>query len=207
MYHKSIFNYIYEKEKNNWVIYNTFSGAIILINNKTKRKYDNLNDNEIKNTNEFINNLIKQGILIDNNYDEKKLVDASRTRRVFGEKYAYLRILTTTACNARCSYCYENGFKVETMSEETADSLIKYILNLPKMENFYIHWFGGEPLLNTKVIDKIMSAIYDKLKLNGTTIHVYFTSNGSMLDKEMSHKAKELWHANSFQITIDDIGK
>lgn len=207
MYHKSIFNFIYEKSKNNWVIYNTFSGSIILMNNELKEKFDNLEDGKIENNDIDICNLIKQGILVDNNYDEKKLIDASRIRRAFGEKSAYLRILTTTACNANCSYCYEKGFKTETMSIETADALIKYILKLPKMEKFYIHWFGGEPLLNTKVIDKVMEAIYDKLKANGTQIFVYFTSNGSMLDKKMSCKAKKIWHANYFQITIDDIGE
>lgn len=207
MYHKSIFNYIYEKSKNNWVIYNTFTGSIVLLDNKSKKKFDGLKDNLIENKNIFINDLINQGILVNNNYDEKKLVDASRARRTYGEKSAYLRILTTTSCNARCPYCYEKGFKTETMNEKTADAVIKHILKLHKMEKFYIHWFGGEPLLNTKVIDKVMKAVYDKLKENGTQIYVYFTSNGSMLDKEMCKKAKELWHTSYFQITIDDIGK
>ena len=207
MYHKSAFNYIYKRTSNNWVIYNTFSGSIILLDDKSKKKFDNLNDDKIENNNKFIDSLIKQGILIDNEHDEKKLIDASRTRRAFGEKSAYLRILTTTACNARCHYCYEKGFKTETMSEKTAEAIAKYILKLPKMEKFYIHWFGGEPLLNTKVIDKVMNAVYDRLKSNGTQIYVYFTSNGSILDNEMCHKAKEVWHATYFQITIDDIGE
>lgn len=207
MYHKSIFNYIYEKSKNNWVIYNTFTGSIVLLDNKSKKKLDDLKDNLIENKNSFINDLINQGILVDNNHDEKSLVDASRARRTYGEKSAYLRILTTTACNARCSYCYEKGFKTETMNEKTADAVIKYILKLPKMEKFYIHWFGGEPLLNTKVIDKVMESVYDKLKENGTHVYVYFTSNGSMLDKEMCKKAKKIWHTSYFQITVDDIGK
>ena len=93
------------------------------------------------------------------------------------------------------------------MDDKTASAVIKHILKLPKMEKFYIHWFGGEPLLNTIVIDKVMDAVYDRLKSNGTRVYVYFTSNGSMLDKEVCHKAKKLWHANYFQITIDDIGK
>ncbi len=207
MYHKSIFNYIYEKSKNNWVFYNTFTGSIVLIDEKLKQKFDNLNDKEIENNDEFINDLINQGFLVDNNHDEKKLVDASRIRRAFGEKSSYLRILTTTACNARCPYCYEKGFKTETMDDKTASAVIKYILKLPKMEKFYIHWFGGEPLLNIKVIDRVMETVYDKLKANGTRVFVYFTSNGSMLDKEVCHKAKKLWHASYFQITIDDIGK
>lgn len=113
MYHKSIFNYIYKRSKNNWVIYNTFSGSIILIDEKLKKKFDSLKDGKIENDDDDINNLINQGILVDNNHDEKKLVDASRTRRAFGEKSAYLRILTTTSCNARCPYCYEKGFLSE----------------------------------------------------------------------------------------------
>lgn len=207
MYHKSIFNYIYEKTKDNWVIYNTLTGAIVLIDGKFKQKFDKLKDGEIYNKDEFINSLIEQGVLVSNDYDEKKLVDASRARRTFGEKSAYLRILTTTACNARCSYCYEKGFNTEVMTEKTADAVIKYILKLPKMEKFYIHWFGGEPLLNTKVIDKVMESVYDKLRANGTQVYVYFTSNGSLLDEKMCHKAKRLWHASYFQITIDDIGQ
>lgn len=73
MYHKSVFNYIYEKSKNNWIIYNTFSGSIIIINDETKKKYDKLDDRKIKNSNKFVNDLINQGILVDNNYDEKKI--------------------------------------------------------------------------------------------------------------------------------------
>ena len=173
MYHKSIYNYIYERSKNNWVIYNTFNGSIVLLDEKSKNKFDKLNDNNISNKGTFIKNLIGQGIIIDNKYDEKKMIDASRARRTYGEKSAYLRILTTTACNARCSYCYEKGFKTETMNEKTADALISYILNLPKMDKFYIHWFGGEPLLNSKVINKVMIAVYDKLISNGTQVYVY----------------------------------
>lgn len=161
MYHKSIYNYIYKKSENLWVIYNTFSGAIIILDNDHKNNYDELKNFHIQNNNKFINNLISQQVLIDNKYDEKQLIDASRARRTYGEKAAYLRILTTTGCNARCEYCYEKGFKTETMTLETAKHLINHILTLPKMEKFYIHWFGGEPLLNTKVIDVVMESVYD----------------------------------------------
>ena len=207
MYHKSIYNYIYKKEDNCYVIFNTFTGSIIMLDNESMEKYNSWEDNTIDNDCELAEGLIGQGILVDNNHDEKKLIDASRARRTYGERAAYLRVLTTTACNARCSYCYEKGFKTETMSDQTADRLVDYILEMPKLDKFYIHWFGGEPLLNTKVIDKVMSSVYDKLKENGTEVFCYFTSNGSLLDKEMAHKAKKLWHANYFQITIDDIGK
>lgn len=205
MYHKSKYNYIYKKDKNLWVIYNTFSGAIVTIDDEKKKAFDLLEDFKIENNTDFIRVLINQSILIENKFDEKLMIDASRARRTYGEKSAYLRILTTTACNARCDYCYEKGFKTTTMNEKTAENVINYINNLPRMEKFYIHWFGGEPLLNTKVIDQIMNATYEKLVQNGTTVFVYFTSNGSLLDKEMVKRAKNIWHATYFQITIDDL--
>ena len=207
MYHKSIYNYIFEKSKNNWVFYNTLSGAIVILDEERKKEFDMLSNYNIKNNNSFVENLIKYGFLVENKYDEKKIVDASRARIAYGEKSAYLRILTTTMCNANCSYCYEKNFKPETMTIEVAKALVKYILKLPKLEKFYIHWFGGEPLLNIRVIDYVMKEIYEKLNENGTNIYVYFTSNGSMLNKNICNKAKKLWHANCFQITIDDIGQ
>ena len=128
------------------------------------KKFDDLSDDNISNDSEFIENLVGQGILVDNKYDEKQLIDASRARRVFNERSAYLRILTTTACNARCEYCYEKGFKIETMTLETANKLVDYILKLPRMDKFYIHWFGGEPLLNENIIDLVMKKVYNFLK-------------------------------------------
>lgn len=85
MYHKSQYNYIYKKENNLWVIYNTFTGAIITIDNKAKEKFDLLEDYKIKNSSEFIRNLINQGGLVNNNFDEKLMIDASRARRTYGD--------------------------------------------------------------------------------------------------------------------------
>lgn len=206
MFHKSIYNFIYKKSSNHWFFYNTLYGSIVILNDEYKKKYDEL-DKNICNDNEFVNSLITQKFLISNDYDEKKIVDASRYRRAYGEKSAYIRILTTTSCNARCSYCYEKGFKTEFMNMNTAEAIVKFILKMPKMEKIYIHWFGGEPLLNIKVIDFIMKSVYSKLKKRGTDVFVYFTSNGSLLNEKLCEKARVEWHANYFQITIDDIGE
>lgn len=51
-----------------------------------------------------------------------------------------------------------------------------------------------------------MRATYNQLIENGTEVFVYFTSNGSLLDREMASRAKNVWHATYFQITIDDLG-
>lgn len=93
------------------------------------------------------------------------------------------------------------------MTLETAEKLVDYILSLPKLDKFYIHWFGGEPLLKIDIIYYVMGKIYDVLTNRGTKVYVYFTSNGSLITKKVANDAKKLWHANWFQITIDGLNK
>ena len=37
-------------------------------------------------------------------------------------------ILPTTACNARCFYCFEQGMKYQAMSDETVEDTLRFIL-------------------------------------------------------------------------------
>lgn len=204
--YKSKYNYFFLREDLTWGVFNTLSGSLTVLENCEKKAYDNLPNSDIREITPFVNQLNKLGILHNEEYDEEAVVNVSRYRRMFADKAAYLRILTTTECNARCSYCYENDYKKYSMTLETADQVIKYILDMPFLEKFYIHWFGGEPLANIKVIDRIMDAIYDKLNNKGTKVFVYFTSNGSLITKEIVYKSKNCWHVTWYQITIDALG-
>lgn len=207
MAYKSSYNYIYNKSKNSWVFFNTLTGGFAILDDENKNRFDNLPEKNITDNNDFVVQLIKLGFLNEDNFDEKNIVNHSRKRNALNNNVAYLRVLTTTGCNARCPYCYELGFNNKTMSIETSDQLIQYILSLPKLEKFYIHWFGGEPLLNIKVIDNVMENVYKKLEEKGTKVYVYVTSNGSLVNEDIVRKAKKEWHTNWFQITIDDLGQ
>lgn len=169
--YKSKYNYIY-KRKNDWCFYNTLTGAICLLDETYKKMYDEFN---FKNQNEVLNSMIKNGFIRHNEYDEESIVNFSRARHCLNDNSMYLRILTTTSCNARCRYCYEKGMKKQSMTLEVAEQISKFILKQPRKEKIYIHWFGGEPLLNIKVIDKVMNDIYDHLKncANLKNINVY----------------------------------
>ena len=57
-------------------------------------------------------------------------------------------ILPTLGCNARCFYCYEEGRQQVSMSPETLDRAIAFILaTRRKNTELHLKWFGGEPLL------------------------------------------------------------
>lgn len=108
-------------------------------------------------------------------------------------------ILTTTDCNARCFYCYEKGYKKYPMSEETADKTAAFIKENCGGEKVHISWFGGEPLYNSKVIDRICRQMHNA----GVKYQSSMVSNGYLFDDEMIEKALNIWNLKSVQITLD----
>lgn len=112
-------------------------------------------------------------------------------------------MLTTTCCNARCPYCYEAGVKAVTMSAGTAKAIADFILmQSQEVKTVEIEWFGGEPLLNTQVIDIICARIMNQkpaeLKFESSMV-----SNGYLIDDTVVQRMVKQWHLYQIQITLD----
>jgi len=110
-------------------------------------------------------------------------------------------IFTTTACNARCFYCYERGRQQKPMKADTARKVADYIItNAAKTgKDITLSWFGGEPLVNEKVIDIICQKVQDA----GFNYRSSMISNGFLFKEKKLDKYINLWKLKSCQITID----
>lgn len=149
--------------------------------------------------------LYKYYFLVPEEFDETSAIDRIRKTLQIPIDDLYLNhpssftILTTSRCNARCFYCYENPLKRKHhMTQDTAEKIAKYILDV-SLGNVTLHWFGGEPLFNYQVIDTITRI----LRQNKKDFVCSFTSNGYMFNKEMAEKAKNVWNTTNVQITLD----
>lgn len=107
-------------------------------------------------------------------------------------------VFTTTECNARCPYCYEYGTAKTTMNEEIAEKTAEYIIKKSGNQIMF-KWFGGEPLINHKVIDIISQRIKD----SGKEYNAYMVSNAYLFDKITDEQILDLWKLNKVQITVD----
>ena len=108
-------------------------------------------------------------------------------------------ILTTTGCNARCFYCYEKGTKPVVMTAETASKVVRYIVAHRGDEEVMLRWFGGEPLVNVKVIEQICM----ELREQGVPFRSSMVSNGYLFDADKVQRAKDLWQLQHVEITLD----
>lgn len=79
-----------------------------------------MSSNNIEKNSTFIFGMIQLGFLQDDYFDEKGIVDYYRFKKTFLDSSQYFRILTTTAYNANCIYCYGNNTSIDFMNEKTA---------------------------------------------------------------------------------------
>lgn len=108
-------------------------------------------------------------------------------------------ILPTTGCNARCVYCYEEGYAVKTMTPEIADRLVDFICETRYNDTVKFRWFGGEPLAAANIIRRICTALQER----GVPYKSSMVTNASLLTKELAHEASELWHLKKVQVSLD----
>lgn len=172
------------------ILYNTTTGGIVCI----KDDEDLLNSLEV---------LAKMFFIVPVNFDEVAWVNNLRTSKLSKkekrEVVTSYTILTTSDCNARCFYCYEKGVPKHSMSQQTAIDIANFIVNKSHGRKVALGWFGGEPLLNTKVIDVICEILSEK----GVEYRSSMISNGLLFSSSVIEKAKQKWNLKNVQITLD----
>jgi len=203
-YRLSLNSYLFA-ENGRFLIKNTMTKEVIeltkreysaIINIKESVEYSYVEENELI-------ELAKKRYLVETDYDEVKQYQqvVYLLKTMSGQKKGlgtYI-ILPTTGCNARCVYCYEEGYEVKTMSPETADRLVDFICETRHDDKIKLHWFGGEPLANVKIIRQICTALKDR----NVPYRSKMTTNASLMTKELAHEAKELWHLEKVQVSLD----
>ena len=197
----SMYNF-YEICDGKALIYNSASGNCIVI---TEAEF--LNFTELKTSNDNIQQFKELGFYVDDSINElQQLIDKAYSNLHNSKKDKY-RVLTTTACNAKCSYCYEKGVSSYNMNNEVADKVANFILNRSKSKKIIeIEWFGGEPLLNTNAISYITEKIL-KQKSSDTIYEASIITNGYLLNVELIDTLISKWKIKRIQITLDGFGE
>lgn len=151
--------------------------------------------------------MVENWFLVPKDFDEKTFLYVATEnylRKMNVEQYGKLdttTIFTTTACNARCSYCFESNVKTKKhMSEDIAIDAAKYIES-HMGDHIYLKWFGGEPLINPKVMNIICNYLAEK----GLSYHSSMISNGYLLNEFDEHTIRDIWKLQNIQITLDGL--
>ena len=190
--------------KSDFFVYNTLSNVLIQID---ERSFNVLYEKQRNNSciekadiedNELLEELIFRRIVVENDRDEflvyKAMVNGVRNSK----DSMHLTIAPTMDCCFSCEYCFEKK-SVSYMSDNTMNSIIKYVNCLSDIQNLSLTWFGGEPLMAS---DKMLE-FYRRFR---PTFKGNFSSNiittAYHIDKDVIDILKEI-EVSSMQITFD----
>jgi radical SAM protein with 4Fe4S-binding SPASM domain len=193
---------ILERVEDGFLLFHTITRAMYLL---TCEEFYNILHNE---------ELIKGHIVINSNVKEDDIAKRVYLHRAQSplSDYSNLKhyvVFTTNNCNARCPYCYENNGVEKPiergMTLKTAEKVVEYILKTKKEGKFEIEWFGGEPLLNQKVISYICKRIKEELGDSSDDFSSKIITNGLLFNKDVLNKSITDWNVDFVQITLDGI--
>lgn len=194
----SYYNITVKNKDNMYLIYNSMSGYMIKLDEHDYQSFLDIN----KIQKEISTELLSLGFLIDDETNELEVLKYNNGIRKYNPNELSITIQTTTSCNFKCPYCYQNINK-KVMNEKNLNTFKKFILRKISdgVTNLSIHWFGGEPLLNTSAIWEIELFLQESCK--NITVNNSITTNGYRLTPNISKKIIETTSINSIQITID----
>ena len=200
----SMYNHYFKNDKG-YYIYNANTNALLELEEndfheilKLKEYGVMLDDFELK------QHLTYGGMLVDNNFDELKIIEEQMYSARFSTNGLSLTIAPTMSCNMSCPYCYErNATKKADMNKETIDNIINLVKSQKnQLNSFDVTWYGGEPLLKIDTIEYLSEHFLKISKENEIDYRAGIITNGYLLDLNMLRKLKNL-NVNFIQISFD----
>lgn len=209
----SKYNYSIFDQEGNLIIYNFLRGisSLTKVLKKDIQKFSQLFLENTAISSELykkhtitINNLIKSGILVDENTDENILLEAKYYNDIYNNKLQ-LVILPTGKCNFKCSYCLESeqSFARKAMELDNQNAILQFVQkNIQNYKGLQIAWFGGEPMLEPKIIKYLSENFIKICNLRFLPYSSHITTNGYNLDIDMFDMLYKL-KVYTYMITLD----
>lgn len=190
------------------IVLDTFSGAVHVVDDlsydiielydqkKEKEEIENImlekykdegiNKEDIEETFEEIDKLIKEGKLFSEDVFENQNLDLKKRDNVI--KALCLHVAHT--CNLNCEYCFAGQGKYHgedaIMSFETGKKALDFLVeNSGTRKNLEVDFFGGEPLVNFDVVKKLVEYARSIEKEKNKHFRFTLTTNGVLLDDDV----------------------
>ena len=197
------------------LVYNTRTQALVKINQELRDILDapfsptNLSANT-RYANE-LSQLSQMGILV-----ESKAQDVEELKEFFKAlKYDlkdpsfYVTVLTTSACNFKCKYCFEESSRDNfSMDLSTCDAALRWIkkkLLDEKHKQLTLTFYGGEPFLNEQAMEYLALNLGAWCAIRRIGFKFLIQTNGYLLTAERVERYKNLG-LSEVRVSLDGVG-
>lgn len=128
----SKYNHITRSSKHGIFIFNSVTNSFIKIDPELLEEIEaveNWSAGLKKFEDDFVKVLLAHRIIVPEDFDSEVFLQKKYLKYMSSIKTSEvgLTIATTTGCNFKCPYCYEEGVKSINMSQDVEDAIVKYI--------------------------------------------------------------------------------
>lgn len=186
-----------------YLLHNTLYGTMVKAKCEITREIaDNLDKIQYDETNEFHKALKDLRMLVDENTNEKSLLNYHFME--LDRSNLLVILVVSRQCNFRCTYCYEKHENKRMGSEIYANlkNAIAAEIDYKGYKSVTFSFFGGEPMLEYVEIVRFMEEMQQIGKEKNVHIDGSMTTNGYDLTIDKFEKLVNL-HVYDFQITVD----
>ncbi|NJM14762.1 MAG: radical SAM protein [Bacteroidales bacterium] len=186
------------QDRNDYIIVNALSGQADIL---TQQEHDLLLAGQDTDNKDF--------------WQRGYLVDPAAEKNLYRQKYldflderedgeAQLFFVPTYACNFKCAYCYQDGYKNEPngLNTEVIDAFFSYVNQTFSLKKHYITLFGGEPLLNAPKYRENILYFLTRARELGKSVSI--VTNGYNLQSYLPYLHQR--DIREIQVTLDGIG-
>ena len=190
----SQYNHFIPLENGEYIVYNTMSGAIAIVDDETKRSIEEIKKMEAELSPEVLYNFKESEFVVHDDENELlKARDRYNENRYDPQKLSF--VLTPTArCNLSCQYCYQRvddslvkkEDQTSTMSESTLRNVLLFVKRRSELFNatrLPITFYGGEPLIVKPLVFRILANLSSWSREHSITLKVGLYTNGTLLDQ------------------------
>lgn len=192
------------------LVFNTFTDSRVIINEQLKNLMEKtqdgalpvLTDEELQ----HLETLQDLGVMVDTTVDEDRELEYWFQKLKFDSTTLDLTILTTSACNLGCTYCFEEGINLKGfMTEETCLQVAQWAarkLDEVRPRRLHLTLFGGEPLLNLKAARLLSHSLYNLAQERRIEHQISIITNGILLTEEIVNELTPLG-LQRIKVTLD----
>jgi uncharacterized protein len=174
-----------------YLVFNTFSDSRVVISQQLKSLMENARNLSVLTEEErgHLQVLRDLGVMVDDGVDEDRELEYWFQRLKFDNTTFDVIVLTTSACNLGCTYCFEEGINLKGfMKEETCQRVAAWVarkLDEVRPRTLHLTLFGGEPLLNPEAARLLSRSLYDLATARGIEHRISIITNGVLLTEQI----------------------
>lgn len=173
------------------LVFNTFNDSRVIVNRRLKKAMERARNGGRFTYEEmtYLEQLKDLGVMVDDDVDEDRELDYWFQRFKFDHSTLSITILTTYACNLRCSYCFQEGYHRNSfMDKDICRIVVDWIvrrLDEVRPTTLRLTFYGGEPLLNVTAVKLIAQELFSETSKRKITQEISIVTNGVLLTRKL----------------------